>query len=102
MIAQLLTQLRAAEQIGAAVVKAAEGAYDAARKTDAAHEEIAALDPGRHQVALGAIRAAIGQVETIVEKAEIGRQHNTGDARFAGQAESGNGATATTAPTVCN
>jgi hypothetical protein len=89
MITQLLTQLQAAEQIGAAAVRAAEMAYNAAVKSCAPAEQIVALDPGRHQVALGAIRTAIGHVETImgaaadaqekagIRKAERGNQPST-------------------------
>ena len=72
MITQLLTQLQAAETVGIAVVKAAEAAYVAARKANAAPEHIAALDPGRHQVALGAIQTAIAHVETIASSADQG------------------------------
>ncbi len=66
MIVQLLTQLQAAETVAIAVVKAAETAYCAAKKNNAAAEHIAALDPGRHQVALGAVQTAIAHVETIM------------------------------------
>jgi hypothetical protein len=66
MITQLLTQLQAAEKIGIIVVQAAEAAYNAAKKANAAPKQIAALDPGRHQVALGAIQTAIAHIETIM------------------------------------
>ena len=70
MIIQLLTQLQAAEKIGIVVVQAAEAAYTAAKKAHAPPEKIAALDPGRHQVALGAVQTAIGHVETIMGAAD--------------------------------
>jgi hypothetical protein len=66
MIAQLLTELQAAEKTGVAVVGAAEAAYNASVKSHDSVGQTAALDPGRHQVALGAIRTAIEHVETIV------------------------------------
>jgi len=74
MIIQLLTQLQAAETVAIAVVKAAEAAYEAARKNNAAPEHIAALDPGRHQVALGAVQTAIMHVETIMGEAADARE----------------------------
>jgi hypothetical protein len=80
MIAQLLTQLEAAEKDAVAVVNTAEAAYNASRKGNAPVQRTAALDPGRHQLALGAIRTAIAHIETIMgdaadarEKAEIGK-----------------------------
>jgi hypothetical protein len=69
MIIQLLTQLQGAEKIGVAVVQCAEAAYKAAKHAGLKPEQIAALDPGRHQVALGAIQNAITHVETIMGEA---------------------------------
>jgi hypothetical protein len=66
VIVQLLTELQAAEKIAVAAVGAAEAAYNAAVKSHASVGQTAALDPGRHQVALGAIRTAIAHVETIM------------------------------------
>jgi hypothetical protein len=55
-------------------------AYNAARKNNVAPEQIAALNPGRHQVALGAVQTAIAHVEIIMgeaaeaqEKAAVGQ-----------------------------
>jgi len=67
MITQLLTSLQSAEKIAAAVVKDAEAAYNAAVKARASIEETAALDPGRHQVALGMIRTAIEHIQPLIE-----------------------------------
>ncbi len=56
-------------------------AYNAAVKSCAPAEQIVALDPGRHQVALGAIRTAIGHVETIMgaaADAQRGRKRELG------------------------
>jgi hypothetical protein len=61
-----LTQLQAAEKIGITAVNAAEAAYNASVRSRAPVTQTAALDPGRHQVALGAIRTAIGHVESIM------------------------------------
>jgi hypothetical protein len=79
MIVQLLTQLQAAETVGIAVVKAAEAAYVAAKKNSAAPEYIAGLDPGRHQLALGAVRTAIAHVGTLVNTSQGSTEsHPTG------------------------
>ena len=66
MITQLLIDLQAVEKKAVAVLKAAEAAYHASIKARATVEETAALDPGRHQVALGAIRTAIAHFEQLV------------------------------------
>jgi hypothetical protein len=78
MITQLLTQLEAAEKIGIAVAKAAEAAYSAAVKSRAPVEQTAALDPGRHQLTLGAIRTAIAHLETIIGDAEDRQEQAAG------------------------
>jgi hypothetical protein len=80
MIIQLLTQLQAAETVAIAVVKAAEMAYEAARKNNATAKQIAGLDPGRHQVALGAVQTAIAHVETIMGEAADAREEASGQA----------------------
>jgi hypothetical protein len=61
--------LQAAERIGIVVVQCAEAAYKAAKHAGLKPEQIAALDPGRHQVALRAIQTAITHVETIMGEA---------------------------------
>jgi hypothetical protein len=66
MITQLLTELEAVEKTAVAAVQVAESAYRAAGKAAKPLAQIMALDPGRHQVALGAVRTAIAQVQNIM------------------------------------
>jgi hypothetical protein len=70
MIAQLLAELQAVEKTAVTVRDTAVKAYNAAAKGNAKLEDLAALDPGRHQVALGEIRTAIAHVQTIMAAAE--------------------------------
>jgi hypothetical protein len=84
MIIQLLMQLQAAEKIGVAAVNAAEAAYNASVRSRASVTRVAALDPGRHQVALGAIRTAIGHVESIMGAAADAQENAAGGTPAAG------------------
>jgi hypothetical protein len=66
MIIQLFTKLKEAEALGAAALKAAEAVHDAGVKAGKHDGELSALDPGRHQIALGSVRTAIAFVENIL------------------------------------
>jgi hypothetical protein len=70
MITQLLTELLAAERTAVAIAKAVETAYNLSLRRRAPDEETAAVNPGPHQAALGAIRRAIGHVENIMGAAD--------------------------------
>jgi hypothetical protein len=66
MITTLLTKLQDCEQTAIQIVAEAETAYNAALKARAPIAEVASLDPGRQQIALGEIRTAIAHVQLIL------------------------------------
>jgi hypothetical protein len=66
MITQLLTELEAVEKTAITAMRVAETAFKAAAAAGKPLEQIMALDPGRHQIALGAVRTAIEQVQSIM------------------------------------
>jgi hypothetical protein len=69
MIAQLLTELQAAEQTAIKAAKIAKDAYIAMGKKTSDPEKLAPLDPGRHITALGCVRTAIQAVQTVMANA---------------------------------
>jgi hypothetical protein len=66
MILQLFAKLKEAETIANASVKAAEDAWLIAKRAGHTAEQLAPLDPGRHQVALGALQTSLAHVQTIL------------------------------------
>jgi hypothetical protein len=73
MIAQLLAELQAVEKTALAAKDLAADAYQQAAKsarTDPDLAKLATLDPGRHQIVLGAIRNAIEHAQVIMNATE--------------------------------